>query len=94
MTRSATVRPDALAPDAGKPLAEDPQVKAVLSLVDALGLGQIAPELKTRSLNMGAATEQALGLARAALERDLDALELPILTPAATPAPVPSTPAP
>jgi hypothetical protein len=86
VSRSASVRPDALGPDAGKPLAADPQVKAALGIVDALGLGQVSPELKERSLNMGAATQQALGIARAALDRDLDTLELS-LNPRPTPEP-------
>jgi hypothetical protein len=87
VTRSATVRPDALAPNAGQPLAADPQVKGVLSIVDALGLGQMAPGLKERGLNAGAATQQALGAARAALKDDLNQLELPV---SATPAPMPA----
>jgi hypothetical protein len=86
VSRSASVRPDSLGPNAGKPLAADPQVKAALSVVEALGLGQVAPDLKERSLNAGAATQQALGIARAALSRDLNALELPISTPAPSPA--------
>ena len=78
VTRSASVRPDDLAPDAGRNLAGDPQVKTAFSLVESLGLGNISPELKQRSLRMGAATEKALGAARAAISQDLNLLMLPV----------------
>ena len=42
--------------NAGDGLADDPQVKAVFGVVESLGLGEVPPELKRRSLNMGAAT--------------------------------------
>ncbi len=67
VTRSASVRPDELPAEAGRNLVADPQVQSAFSLVEALGLGTIPPELKQRSLNMGATTEKALG---AALRRD------------------------
>ena len=60
-TRDATVRPDELENDAGKELAEDPQVKSAFQIADLLGLGAIPPEVKQRSLRIGAATEKALG---------------------------------
>ena len=78
VTRSASVRPDDLPPEAGRNLAADPQVQTATSLVEALGLGTVAPEIKQRSLKMGAATDKALGAARAAINRDLNALRLPI----------------
>ncbi len=78
VTRSASVRPEDLRADAGGQLAADPQVQSAFSLVEALGLGTIAPELKQRSLKMGATTDQALGTARAAITQDLNALMLPI----------------
>ncbi len=74
VSRSSTVRPDALPAGAGAGLAEDPQVKAAFGLIEGLGLGEVAPELKQRSLGMGAATKRALGLARAAIDLDLEAL--------------------
>ena len=50
--RSASVRPEDLPADAGRNLAADPQVQSAFSLVEALGLGTVAPELKQRSLKM------------------------------------------
>jgi hypothetical protein len=78
-SRKATVRPDEVAPEAGKNLAGDPQVQTAFSLVESLGLGSIPPELKERSLRMGAATEKALDTARAEFSQDLEALRLPVL---------------
>ena len=78
VTRSASVRPDDLPAEAGRNLAADPQVQTATSLVEALGLGTIPPEIKQRSLKMGASTEKALGAARAAINQDLNALMLPI----------------
>ncbi len=80
-TRASTIRPDQLQPNAGEPLTADPQVKAVFGLFEGLGLAEISPELKQRSLNMGAATQKALGQARTALQHDLDALTLPVGAP-------------
>ncbi len=75
-SQSSTVRPDDLPANAGDGIADDPQVKAVFGLVDSLGLGNIPPEMKRRSLNMGAATRQALGQARGALDQQLSASAL------------------
>ena len=80
-TRNATVRPDELDNDAGKDLAEDPQVKSAFQIADLLGLGAIPPEVKQRSLRIGAATDKALGMARSAFNQDLNDLALPILEP-------------
>jgi hypothetical protein len=77
-SRSSTIRPDDLAAQAGQNLVADPQVKTAFSLVEALGLGAIPPEFKQRSLRVGAATEKALGIARSALNQDLEALTLPV----------------
>jgi hypothetical protein len=78
VTRSASVRPEELPAEAGRNLAADPQVQSAFSLVEGLGLGSISPELKQRSLKMGATTEKALGAARATISQDLSALMLPI----------------
>lgn len=78
LTRSSTVRPGDLPAGAGANLAEDPQVKAALNVVSSLGLGDIPPELKQRSLNMGFATQKALGDARTAFNRELTNLALPL----------------
>ena len=83
LVRSASARPGDLPADAGANLADDPQIKAALGVVGALGLGDIVPELKQRGLNMGFATQKALGEARAALNRDLSSLALPLETPRA-----------
>jgi hypothetical protein len=81
-SRNASVRPDDLGQDAGKDLAEDPQVKSAFQIADLLGLGAIAPEVKSRSLKIGAATEKALSTVRAAAEQDLGDLALPVSEPA------------
>ena len=80
-SRNATVRPDDLGQEAGKDLAEDPQVKGAFQIVELLGLGAIPAEVKQRSLRIGAATEKALGMARSAFNQDLDDLALPVLEP-------------
>jgi hypothetical protein len=81
-SRSARVRPEDLGNEPGKDLANDPQVSAVFQIVESLGLGQVPPEVKRRSLGIGAATQKALGLARSAAQADLPALALPVLEPA------------
>jgi hypothetical protein len=81
LRRSATVRLDEIAPDDGRDLAEDPQVKTAFSVVEGLGLGKIPAELKERSLKMGASTQKALGTARAAIGLELNRLMLPIFEP-------------
>ncbi len=76
IVRTSTVKPDDLPPNAGDGLADDPQVKAVFGVVESLGLGNVPPEMKRRTLNMGAATRQALGQARGALDQELNASSL------------------
>ncbi len=78
-SRAATVRPEELEAEAGKGLEADPQIQGAFKLVEGLGLGAIPADLKARSLRIGAATEKALGLARAAFNEDLQALALPVL---------------
>jgi hypothetical protein len=80
--RNATVRPEDLARDAGRDLAEDPQVKGAFKVAEMLGLGAVSPEIKNRSLKIGAATEKALGMARTSFNQYLDLLALPVLAPA------------
>ncbi|HEV3162494.1 MAG TPA: hypothetical protein VGZ22_00535 [Isosphaeraceae bacterium] len=77
-SRNAIVRPDALQAADAKNVAADPQVQEVFKLVESLGLGTVPADLKARSLNVGAATQAALGEARAALNRELEKLELPV----------------
>jgi hypothetical protein len=81
-SRSATVRPDDLRPEAGQDLAADPQVQGAFKVVEMLGLGAIPADLKARSLRIGASTEKALGMARDACNQDLEHLVLPVLEPA------------
>jgi hypothetical protein len=80
-SRSATVRPGDIQDDAGKRLADDPQVQGAFSVVESLGLGAVPADLKQRALKIGAATDKALGTARSAFNQDLDALVLPVLEP-------------
>jgi hypothetical protein len=84
-SRATSIRADDLKPDEGRDLAEDPQVKGAFAMVEALGLGSIPPEFKQRGLRIGAATQKALGTARAAFNRDLDAQMLPVLESAPEP---------
>ena len=81
IVRPATIRPDDLPANAGDGLADDPQVKAAFGLVESLGLGEVPPELKRRSLNMGAATRKALGQARGALDQELNSAALSLEPP-------------
>ncbi len=78
-SRSARVRPADLGPDAGKELADDPQVALAFQVVESLGFGEAAQELKQRSLSIGAATRKALGIAREAANADLAKLALPVM---------------
>ena len=80
-SRSSRVRPDDLGRNAGDDLAADPQVALAFKVVEGLGLGAIDPDVKRRSLGMGAATRKALGQARSAAETDLAALALPVKAP-------------
>ena len=57
----------------------DPQVALAFKIVEGLGSGAIDPDLKRRSLGIGAATRKALGETRTAAEADLAALALPVL---------------
>jgi hypothetical protein len=81
LRRSSAIRPEEISLDAGGDLAGDPQVKAAFSLVEGLGLGKVPPELKERSLKMGAATQRALETVRAAIGQDLNRLMLPVFEP-------------
>lgn len=78
LARPAVVRPDDLRPDAGAELAGDPQVKGAFDLIEGLGLGQIPPEFKQRSLRVGSATQKALQAARGGLDEALTQLAFPV----------------
>jgi hypothetical protein len=75
--KSASVRTDALRPGDGSDLARDPQVAAVFRVFESVGFG-FSPEVRQRSLNIGAATRKALGLARSAFTDRLNELALPL----------------
>lgn len=77
-SRSARVRPDDLGPEAGKDLADDPQIATAFQLVEALGLRELGADMKRRTLAVGAATRKALGQARALALSDLNALAFPV----------------
>jgi hypothetical protein len=81
--RNAVARPDDVPAVAAEAIGRDPQVQSVFNIAESLGLGAIAPEMKERGLRMGAATERALGEAREAFSRELNALALPVLEPPA-----------
>jgi hypothetical protein len=70
------VRPGDLPADAGRPLAQDPQVRAAFELMQGLGLGRVDAEARGLALGVGAAAQHALERARSALEADLRAVAL------------------
>ena len=74
ITRSSDSRTADARADEAQAVGSDPQVKAILGGVEALGLGNLMPDLK----NAGASAKRALGQARSALQKDLDALALPV----------------
>ena len=80
-SRSVNVRSVDVRPGDGENLAADPQVQAAFRTIEGLGLA-VPDDLKRTSLNIGAATQKALGLARTAIQPDLDALRLPVGEPA------------
>ena len=73
--RTVRVRGDELRPGDGANIGEDPQVKSLLKTVEGLGLA-IPDDLKAKGLKIGAATQKALGMARTAIQPDLDSLNL------------------
>lgn len=88
-TRSETVRPDQVDPAAGQNIAGDPRVQEAFDLVNRFAPGAVTPEMRQRSLGIGAATQQALGAARSAFNHELDSLALPVLEPPANTFPEP-----
>ena len=78
----ATVRTADVKPDEGDALAADPQVQAAFRVFQGLGLGEMPAAAKQQSLNVGAAARQAMGQAKSALTKDLEALALPVQAPA------------
>ncbi len=88
-SRTAVVRPEDVQAGVADQLAADPQITAAFDVVEKLGLGAIAGDLKERSLKIGAATSQALGTVRSEFNQELDALALPVQERAAEARPLP-----
>jgi hypothetical protein len=76
VVRPARAQAGAMPPDAAEAIGDDPQVRAAFRLFEGLGLGAVGEDARRRSLAVGAATRQALGMARTALVRDIDGLAL------------------
>ncbi len=76
-SKTASVRADALRPGDGNDLAQDPQIGAVFQVFESIGFG-LPADVKQQSLNIGAATRTALGMARGAFSERLAAMALPI----------------
>jgi hypothetical protein len=72
--RTARVKTADVAAGAGQRMAADAQVKGVFEVFDALGLGQVSPEMKERALAIGAAAQMALGQVREMANADLNRL--------------------
>jgi hypothetical protein len=73
--QTATVRTDALRDGEANDLNRDPQLAALFKVFESIG-ADFSPEVKQRSLNIGAATRKALSIARSAFSDRLAALAL------------------
>jgi hypothetical protein len=69
--RSATVRVGEVPPLVLNLVAGDPQVKALLDFVDAIGGGLVSPQMKQMGLTIGTSAGGAAVMARSALTRAL-----------------------
>jgi hypothetical protein len=69
--RSQRLEVGAVPPVVVSLVARDPQVKAVMNLIDAIGAGFVSPEMKERGLIVGTTVGGAVVLARTALVRSL-----------------------
>jgi hypothetical protein len=72
--RSESLQVGAVPPIVVSIVARDPQVKAVMNLIDAIGAGFVSPEMKERGLIVGTTIGGAVVLARTALVRFLAGL--------------------
>jgi hypothetical protein len=77
-TRSGTLRVGDAPQAAVDAIAQDPQIKSAFGLMDSIGIFQISDDMKRKSLSVGATTQQALGIARGAVNRDITALAIPL----------------
>jgi hypothetical protein len=69
--RSERLQVGAVPPVVVSMVAGDPQVKAVMNLIDAIGGGFVSPEMKEQGLVVGTTVGGAVVLARTALVRSL-----------------------
>jgi hypothetical protein len=85
--RSQNLEVGAVPPVVLSMVANDPQVKAVMNLIDAIGAGFVSPALKERGLVVGTTVGGAVVLARTALVRSLMGLAFDVegKTPARSP---------
>ena len=72
--RSQSLEVGSVPPIVTKLVAADPQVKAVMSLIDSIGAGFVTPEMNERGLAVGTTVGGAVVLARTALIRALTGL--------------------
>lgn len=78
--RSNTLRVGEVPPFVVDAVAADPQVKALIGLVDSIGGGLVPPEMKQRGVVIGTTAGGAAVMARAALTRSLVGLALDLET--------------
>ena len=72
--RSASLQVGAVPPVVVSLVASDPQVQAVMKLIDTIGAGFVSPEMKERGLVVGTTIGGAVVLSRTALVRSLAGL--------------------
>jgi hypothetical protein len=77
-SKAAAVGVDEVRAGAAGQVEADPQVQEVFRAFEALGLGAAGEEARRQAVAVGAATQMALGRARAAFDRALEPLVLPI----------------
>ena len=76
--RSQTLPVGAVPPVVVTIVERDPQVKALMNLIDSVGAGFVSPEMKERGLAVGTTVGGAVVLARTALIRSLAGLAFDI----------------
>jgi hypothetical protein len=76
--RSQNLPVGAVPPIVVSMVAADPQVRAVINLIDSIGAGFVSAEMKERGLAVGATVGGAVVLARTALVRSLAGLSVDI----------------
>ena len=76
--RSQNLEVGAVPPVVMTIVAADPQVQAVMKLIDSIGAGLVSPEMKEKGLIVGTTVGGAVVLARTALLRSLTGLAFDI----------------